>query len=395
ELFRVSDRKGSQFALAPTHEEVITDVVSNYLNSYKKLPLNLYQIGTKMRDELRPRFGLLRGREFVMMDGYSFHANYECLDKTYYQYFNAYEKIFTRLGLDFKVVKADNGEMGGSNSHEFMALADIGEDTIVYEQNEQLAFNIEVAPIYYNGIKSSDSAVELNKINTPNCKTIESLTEQFNIDPTDLIKAILFDVDGKLVMALVRGDRDVNEIKVLKVLGGKTIDFANSELLEKHNVISGFVGPIDAHSDIEIILDQELVEVSNSTVGGNKLDTHINGVNYERDLSKYKIADIRNIEVGDLMREGGQPVSFARGIEIGHIFALGDKYTMDLNVEFLTKEQKKKTPVMGCYGIGVSRIISAIIEQSHDENGIIMPQSITPFDIHLIPLDYNKKLEQQ
>lgn len=396
ELFRVTDRKGTQFALAPTHEEVIVDLVSGYLNSYKRLPLNLYQIGTKMRDELRPRFGLLRGREFVMMDAYSFHADNESLDATYNDYFGAYCKIFERIGLEFKSVSADNGQMGGTNSHEFMALAAIGEDTIVYEKNLEEAFNIEVAPVYYEtkNIDMSD-AKDIEEFETVGVKTIDELTAKYELDTTSILKSVLFDIDGELIMAVVRGDREVNDVKVLKANGGLTIDFASNELIAQHNLTPGYVGPYNAPSTVKVILDQEVQDMFDVVCGANKENYHVKNVAYDRDLSTHQLADIRNIEVGDLMRQGGEPVLFAEGIEVGHIFALGDRYTKDLNVEFLTKEQKKATPVMGCYGIGVSRLISAIIEQSHDDNGIIMPKSISPFDVHLIPLDYNKKPEQK
>jgi prolyl-tRNA synthetase len=396
ELFRVTDRKGTQFALAPTHEEVIVDLVSGYLNSYKRLPLNLYQIGTKMRDELRPRFGLLRGREFVMMDGYSFHADNDSLDSTYNDYFKAYCKIFERIGLEFKSVSADNGQMGGTNSHEFMALASIGEDTIVYEKDLDEAYNIEVAPVYYE-VKNIDmsNAKDVSVFETIGVKTIDELSAKYSYNATDILKSVLFDVDGQLVMAVVRGDREVNDVKVLKAVGGLAIDFASNELISQFGLTPGYVGPYNAPEGVVVILDQEIQDMFDVVCGANEENYHVMNVSYTRDLSSHKIADIRNIEVGDLMRADGQPVLFAEGIEVGHIFALGDRYTKDLNVEFLTKEQKKKTPVMGCYGIGVSRLISAIIEQSHDENGIIMPKSISPFDVHLIPLDYNKKPEQK
>lgn len=393
ELFRVQDRRGSKFALAPTHEEVMTELVKNNLKSYKNYPLNLFQIGTKFRDEARPRFGLLRGREFVMMDGYSFHTSDEDLMSTYNDYYRAYENIFTRLGLDFKIVQADNGSMGGNSSHEFMALAEIGEDTIAYDPEASIAYNTEIAPIYYEK-KAIDSTKQLpmEKIYTPNIKTISELVKNTNFDIEKIVKTVAYLVDEKLVFALVRGDREVNDVKVLNYIGGNEINLANDATLEKNGLISGFLGPIDCN--VKVLIDNEVEDIVNGIVGANEKDYHYTNVNIKRDVSKYEVIDIRLIEKGDIMIKGGNPCEFKQGIEIGHIFALGKKYTEALDVKYLTKEQKLEIPTMGCYGIGVSRLLSAIFEQNHDENGLILPKEIAPFDIHLVALDYQKNEEQ-
>lgn len=394
ELMRVKDRKDTEFALAPTHEEVATDLVKNYLNSYKKFPVNIFQIGTKMRDEARPRFGLIRGREFVMMDGYSFHTDDASLDETYAKYYQAYINIFKRIGLDFKIVTADNGQMGGSKSHEFMALADIGEDTIVYEEANDIAYNLEIAPVYTE-ILDVAATKEIEKVATPNQKTIAELTVAHNIEAKDTMKAVLYNVDEKLVVAFVRGDREANEIKVVKAVNGVEINLADQSLLAAHNIVEGYVGPLNLSADVQVVVDNEIANMEAIFCGANEIDTHVSGVNYTRDFNNYQLADLREIELGEKMSKDGEAVKFARGIEIGHIFALGKKYTESLDVEFLDQNQKKQTPTMGCYGIGVSRILSALIEQNNDENGMILPSSVAPFDVHLLPLDYLKKEEQR
>ncbi len=394
ELIRVTDRKDTEFALAPTHEEVATDLVKNYLNSYKKLPVNIFQIGTKMRDEARPRFGLIRGREFVMMDGYSFHADDESLNETYEQYYQAYINIFKRIGLDFKIVTADNGQMGGSKSHEFMALADIGEDTIVYEETNDIAYNIEIAPVYTE-VLNAQAKTEIRKVATPNQKSISELTTANNVKEQETMKAVLYNVDEKLVIAFVRGDREANELKVVKAVNGIEINMADSSLIETYNLIEGYVGPLNLNEDIQVVIDNEIANMETIFCGANEIDMHLDGVNYNRDFSQYKLADLREIEQGEKMSKTGEAVKFARGIEIGHIFALGKKYTESLQVEFLNQDQKKQTPTMGCYGIGVSRILSALIEQNNGENGMMLPSSVAPFDIHMLPLDYLKKEDQR
>ncbi len=393
ELMRMTDRRGSQFALGPTHEEVVVDLVRGNLKSYKNYPANLFQITTKFRDEARPRFGLLRGREFIMMDGYTFNTDIDSLNKSYEDYYNAYLAIFSRLGLDFKVVKADNGQMGGTNSHEFMALAEIGEDTIAYDPDQDIAYNIEIAPVYYKSVEVDVSTNKIEKISTPNAKTIESLVNEFDFEVKSIIKSVAFDIDGTIVLACVRGDREVNEIKVLKANGGSEIKFASKELLEEYNLVDGFISPMQ--TGIKVYVDNECYDVVDGIVGGDEQDTHLKNFNFKRDFPEVIVSDIRFIEEGDKFDENSNPVSFKKGIEIGHIFALGDRYTSAMGMKFLNKDQKQVTPLMGCYGIGVSRILSALFEQYNDDRGLILPKQIAPYDIHLIPLDYTKKEDQR
>lgn len=398
ELFRVVDRKNTAFALCPTHEEVITDLVKNYLVTYKKYPVNLFQIATKMRDEARPRFGLLRGREFVMMDGYSFHTSLEDLDKTYNDYYQAYCNIFERLGLEFRVVQADNGKIGGSSSHEFMALAPIGEDTIAYVENTKSAYNVEIAPVYYEEQAPNEADfLTVEKVTTPGCKKCEEVAEFLGNDLTKHVKAVAIkgNEEGSVVLFMLRSDRTLNEVKATKLANVDDFILAEEADLQANGLVEGFMGPIGCNDKVKVFVDQEVKDLVNVVIGANEEDSHLINVNFRRDVNNATYCDLREVEEGDYLAKDLGPVKFARGIEIGHIFALGDKYTKDLEVKFLNENQKQETPVMGCYGIGVSRLISAIIEQNNDENGIIMPKSVTPFDLHLLVLDYNKNEEQR
>lgn len=398
ELFRVVDRKNTAFALCPTHEEVITDLVKNYLVTYKKYPVNLFQIATKMRDEARPRFGLLRGREFVMMDGYSFHTSLEDLDKTYNDYYQAYCNIFERLGLEFRVVQADNGKIGGSSSHEFMALAPIGEDTIAYVENTKSAYNVEIAPVYYEEQAPNEADfLAVKKVTTPGCKKCEEVAEFLGNDLTKHVKAVAIkgNEEGSVVLFMLRSDRTLNEVKATKLANVDDFILAEEADLQANGLVEGFMGPIGCNDKVKVFVDQEVKDLVNVVIGANEEDSHLINVNFRRDVNNATYCDLREVEEGDYLAKDLGPVKFARGIEIGHIFALGDKYTKDLEVKFLNENQKQETPVMGCYGIGVSRLISAIIEQNNDENGIIMPKSVTPFDLHLLVLDYNKNEAQR
>lgn len=398
ELFRVVDRKNTAFALCPTHEEVITDLVKNYLVTYKKYPVNLFQIATKMRDEARPRFGLLRGREFVMMDGYSFHTSLEDLDKTYNDYYQAYCNIFERLGLEFRVVQADNGKIGGSSSHEFMALAPIGEDTIAYVENTKSAYNVEIAPVYYEEQAPNEADfLAVKKVTTPGCKKCEEVAEFLGNDLTKHVKAVAIkgNEEGSVVLFMLRSDRTLNEVKATKLADVDDFILAEEADLQANGLVEGFMGPIGCNDKVKVFVDQEVKDLVNVVIGANEEDSHLINVNFRRDVNNATYCDLREVEEGDYLDKDLGPVKFARGIEIGHIFALGDKYTKDLEVKFLNENQQQETPVMGCYGIGVSRLISAIIEQNNDENGIVMPKSVTPFDLHLLVLDYNKNEVQR
>ncbi len=388
ELFRVEDRHNRNFALAPTHEEVATDVVKNYLNSYKKFPMNIYQIQTKMRDEKRPRFGLLRGREFIMMDGYTFDRNDDELNKSYYLYYEAYKKIFNKLGLDYKIVGADNGSMGGMYSHEFMALSEIGEDFIAYEGEADIAFNVEAAPIYNVYKKEEEDILETEEVNTPELKTINDLKSIEGFLEEKLLKAVCYNIDNKLVVAFVMGDKEVEETKLAKIFKAESeIEVASEEFVKDNGLVAGFIGPVGLPDNIEVVFDKEVEYKCNLISGANKKDYHLKNIN----ISNAKFFDIRRAQKGDLIREGGNPIDIKKGIEIGHIFALGKKYTEGLEVNFLNEEQKTEIPTMGSYGIGVSRLLSTIIEQNNDENGIILPEVISPYDVHIIALDYEKQ----
>ncbi len=391
ELFRVEDRHERSFALAPTHEEVATDVVKNYLNSYKKFPMNIYQIQTKMRDEKRPRFGLLRGREFIMMDGYTFDRNDEELKDSYDAYYDAYKRIFKRLELDYKIVGADNGSMGGMYSHEFMAISEIGEDFIAYEEGTDIAYNVEAAPIYNVYEMDKEEVLNSELIHTPNFKTINDLKEHELIDESKLLKAVCYNVDSKLVIAFVMGNQEVEETKVAKIFNAQSeIEIADEKLLTSFNLIPGFIGPLDLPSGVEVVFDKEIKFKKNLISGANKKDYHIKNVN----LEGVEYFDIKKAKKGDLIREGGNPIDIKKGIEIGHIFALGKKYTKGLGVNFLNEEQKTEIPTMGSYGIGVSRLLSTIIEQNNDEDGIILPDVISPYKVHIIALDYEKQKDE-
>lgn len=392
ELFRLTDRHDRIFAMSPTAEEVAVDVVRNYLNSYKKFPLNIYQINTKFRDERRPRFGLLRSREFTMFDGYSFHTSEECLDATYDLYYQGYCKILERLEIDYRVVTADNGSMGGSRSQEFMAISEVGEDTICYEPDFELSYNVETAPIC-NNYQQQVGQEELSLVSTPNLKTIEEVSGFLNKHISNIIKATAFNVDGELVVAFCTGSRTVEETKLLRALGGMEIELATSDQLVKAGISPGFIGPYQL-ANCRVVYDQQIPFMADCIIGANQKDYHYSGFSYERDATIGEVFDICQIEEGDLMRENGQPVSLAKGIEVGHIFALGDKYTKSMKMTFLNQDQKQVIPVMGCYGIGVSRLLSAYVEQNNCDGVVRFNETLTPFDYHLLPLDFQKDEKQ-
>ncbi len=392
ELFKMTDRHGREFAMSPTAEEATVDVVRNYLNSYKKYPLNVYQINTKFRDERRPRFGLLRSREFIMFDGYSFHTDEESLNATYKEYEEAYKRILKRLDIDFRMVMADNGSMGGSGSQEFMAISEIGEDTIAYEEGTENAYNVETAPIA-NQYPKQTSTSKLTKIETPNIKTIEELTTFLNVDLKDTVKAVCYMIDGELVIAFCNGARTIEETKLLRVIGGDEIEPASNTMLADNNIVAGFIGPVGL-GDVRVVFDRQVAAMSNFVCGANEADYHLTGVDFDRDINSDQVFDICEIEEGDILREGGSPVSLAKGIEIGHIFALGDRYSASMGMTFLDQNQKQATPVMGCYGIGVSRLLTAYVEQHQNDGVVKFGPSMTPFDYHLIVLDYAKNEEQ-
>ncbi|WP_102346909.1 proline--tRNA ligase [Bacillus sp. Marseille-P3661] len=395
ELMRLRDRHDREFALGATHEEVITSLVRDEVSSYKKLPLILYQIQTKFRDEKRPRFGLLRGREFIMKDAYSFHASKDSLDEVYEDMVTAYSNIFRRCGLNFRSVIADSGAMGGKDTHEFMVLSDVGEDTIAFSDVSSFAANIEMAPVLTKYEKSVETLDNLEKIETINQKTIDEISSFLNIAPEKCLKSLLFKIDDeKYVLVIVRGDHEVNDIKVKNLLGAKVVELATpEETLAILNCEIGSIGPIGLEKNIEIIADHAVELVVNGVCGANQSNYHYTGVNVERDFKVSQFADLRFIQEGDPSPDGEGTIVFAKGIEVGHVFKLGTFYSESMKATYLDENGKSQPMIMGCYGIGVSRTLASVVEQHHDDKGIVWPVAITPYHVHLIPI--NMKTEEQ
>ncbi|WP_332630655.1 proline--tRNA ligase [Halalkalibacter flavus] len=394
ELMRLKDRHERDFVLGATHEEVITTLVRDDVKSYKKLPMNLYQIQTKYRDERRPRFGVLRSREFIMKDAYSFDTSQEGLDKSYQDMYSAYQNIFSRCELDFRAVEADSGAIGGTDTHEFMVLSEIGEDTIAYSDQSDFAANIEIAPVFVKYDKSSAEPLALEKVDTPNTKTITELTSFLHVNSSETIKSLLFIVNKEPVLVLVRGDHEVNEIKVGNALGKAVVELATPE--QTANILgceTGYIGPIGVPSSVKIIADSAVEFITNGVCGANEKDKHYKNVNPGRDFEVACYEDLRLIQEGDPSPDGKGTIQFAKGIEVGHVFKLGTKYSEALGATYLDENGKTQTMIMGCYGIGVSRTVAAIVEQHHDDNGIVWPVSVAPFDLHLVTI--NVKDEDQ
>lgn len=388
EMWRVKDRNGRDFCLGPTHEEVFTDIIRNDVSSYRQLPLNLYQIQTKYRDEARPRFGLMRSREFIMKDAYSFDKDYAGLDKSYDEMYKAYEKIFTRCGLTFRPVEADTGAIGGSNSHEFTALSEVGESEIAYCEKCSMAATTEKAECV-DAPAEDEAMLPLEEVNTPGTKTIEEVANFLGMDQSRTIKALLFvtyDEEGKengYVAAFVRGDRELNMVKLINALNipEHSIEFADeAKMSQATGCVGGFTGPIGLH-DCKIVVDSELVGLKNLCAGANKEDYHVKNVNYGRDYEGDIVTDLKLLKEGDPCPVCGAPVKHARGIEVGQVFKLGTKYSESMGATYKDENQKDQFIVMGCYGIGVTRTLSAVVEQHHDENGIIWPMSVAPYHV--------------
>ncbi|MCS0673114.1 proline--tRNA ligase [Cytobacillus firmus] len=393
ELMRVKDRHEREFALGATHEEVITSLVRDAVKSYKKLPLALYQIQTKFRDEKRPRFGLLRGREFIMKDAYSFHSNQDSLDEMYDKLFTAYSNVFRRCGLNFRAVIADSGAMGGKDTHEFMVLSEVGEDTIAYSDTSEYAANIEMAPVLAQYSKGNEEPQELDKAATENQKTIEEVSTFLNVAKEQCIKTLLFKADEKYVLVLVRGDHEVNDIKLKNLLEAAAVELADAE--ETKQILGcavGSLGPIGV-KDIDIIADHAVEAIVNGVCGANEEGIHYVNANPDRDFHVTRYADLRFIQEGDPSPDGQGTIQFAKGIEVGHIFKLGTRYSEAMEATYLDENGRTQPMIMGCYGIGVSRTMAAVAEQFSDENGFIWPRSLAPFDLHLIPI--NMKDEAQ
>jgi prolyl-tRNA synthetase len=384
ELMRLNDRHERPFALGPTHEEVITALVRDEIKSYKRLPLTLYQIQTKFRDEKRPRMGLLRGREFVMKDAYSFHTTRESLDETYEKMYEAYSNIFSRLGLNFRAVIADSGSIGGKGTHEFMVLSEIGEDTIAFSDESDYAANIEMAEVVTTYNKKDEPLKELQKVNTGEHKTIEDVVTFLKIQSEDTIKSLLFKVDGEFVLVLVRGDHEVNDVKVKNLLDASVVELATPE--ETERIIGcqiGNVGPIGVQN-VKVIADIAVQYIVNGVCGANEEHMHYVNVNPDRDFQVDTYADLRFIQEGDPSPDGKGTVKFAKGIEVGHVFKLGTKYSNALNATFLDENGRSQPMIMGCYGIGISRLMMAIAEQFADDKGLVWPEVVSPYQVHIL-----------
>lgn len=394
ELLRIKDRHNRAFCLGPTHEEVITDLVRNEIQSYKQLPLSLYQIQTKFRDEIRPRFGIMRAREFTMKDAYSFHIDQASLDATYQIMHNAYSTIFTRIGLNFRAVLADPGSIGGSASHEFHVLADSGEDDIAFSNSSDYAANVELAEALPPAKTATVDLASLQTVATPNAKTIAAVSSQLNVPAEQTVKTLLVkaseDSDSPLVALVLRGDQQLNELKAEKLdqVAAPLTLASEAEIVNQLGCQPGSIGPVNLN--LPIIVDHGAATLSNFVCGANQDGQHFTGANWQRDATATMVTDIRCVVEGDRSPDGKGELLIKRGIEVGHIFQLGKKYSTALNASVLNEAGKSEVVTMGCYGIGVSRVMAATIEQNHDENGIIWPVSIAPFTIVLVPINMQK-----
>jgi len=390
ELLRFKDRNDRECCLGPTHEEVITDLVRNEIKTYRHLPRNLYQIQTKFRDEIRPRFGVMRCREFGMKDAYSFDADEEGAEISYQKMFDAYTEIFKRCGLEFRAVEADTGSIGGSFSHEFMVMAATGEDSLVFCSNCEYAANLEKAEIAAPEIHPvhTEDILPLELVHTPDMKSIEEVSSFLRVAPRDIVKTMIYSADGNPVAVLVSGDEEVNEIKVKNYLNCDVLEMATDEVIHKvTGAPRGFAGAIGIK--VKIIADYSLSNMTNFVMGANKEDYHVKNVNIGRDVSVVAFADLRIARNTDLCARCGSALKFARGIEVGHVFKLGTKYSKAMKAQYLDKNGKERYMIMGCFGIGVGRTVAAAIEQNHDENGIVWPVPLAPYQVIITPVNVN------
>lgn len=399
ELCRLNDRKQNEFVLGPTHEEVITALCRNEIKSARQLPMNLYQIQTKFRDEVRPRFGVMRGREFIMKDGYSFHVDHESLEQTYQDMYDAYTAIFTRLGLTFRAVEADTGSIGGNHSHEFQVLADAGEDTIAYSDESNYAANIEMAEALAPKESRGEAKDPYSKVPTPGCHTVDEAAKALKIESNQVMKSLLVrgepDADGKyeLIMLCLRGNEELNEIKAGKLPGvSNPLEFAtDEEIFEFTGAHPGSLGPVGFKG--RIIIDRNANIMSNFACGANEDGHHLINVNFDRDIPTYEVADLRNVVEGDPSPDGHGKILLRKGIEVGQVFMLGTKYSEAMGATVTDKNGKNIPMEMGCYGIGVTRVVAAAIEQHHDDKGIVWPDSMAPFTVGIIALGIGKSEE--
>ncbi len=396
ELLRIKDRHDRDFLIQPTSEEVVTDLARNEIKSYKQLPVNFYQIQTKFRDERRPRFGIMRGREFSMKDAYSFDRDTEGLKKSYQIMFDAYTRIFKRMGLKFRAVTADNGAIGGSGSQEFHVIAETGEDAIVYCPSSDYAANLEAAQSLPLLTSRADAGNEMQKVATPDKTNCADVASFLNLPLENTVKSLLFAVDqakgpAKLFMLLVRGDHDLNEVKATKVPGMTESRFATeAEIREACNAPAGYLGPVGVSDVVTVVADRTVVNMSDFICGANDAGYHLTGVNWGRDLPEPLVMDIRNAVIGDPSPDGKGVVDICRGIEVGHVFQLGTRYSESMGCTYLDQQGKSQPMVMGCYGIGVTRLLGAAIEQGYDERGIIWPISMAPFEVVICPMNYDR-----
>ena len=396
ELLRIKDRHERDFLIQPTSEEVITDLARNEIKSYKQLPINFYQIQTKFRDERRPRFGIMRGREFSMKDAYSFDRDVEGLKKSYQMMFDAYTRIFQRMGLKFRAVTADNGAIGGSGSQEFHVIADTGEDAIVYCPSSDYAANLEAAESLALIASRADAKQAMQKVATPDKTNCAEVAALLNIPLETTVKSLLFAVDqekgpAKLFMLLLRGDHELNEVKASKIPGMMDSRFATeAEISQACNAPAGYLGPVGVAADVTVVADRTVANMSDFVCGANLVGHHLTGVNWVRDLPEPVVMDLRNAVIGDPSPDGKGVVDICRGIEVGHVFQLGTRYSEAMGCTYLDQQGKSQPMVMGCYGIGVTRLLGAAIEQGHDERGIVWPISMAPFEVVICPMNYDK-----
>jgi prolyl-tRNA synthetase len=383
QLLKIKDRKGQEFCYGPTHEEVVTDFARNELKSYKQLPVNFYQIQTKFRDEIRPRFGVMRAREFLMKDAYSFHLTQESLAETYAAMYQAYSRIFTRLGLTFRAVQADTGAIGGNASHEFQVLADSGEDAIVFSDGSDYAANIEKAEALAPTAERPAPAAVLQRVDTPTQKTIDDIASFLQVSPQQCVKTLLVRGRDGLVALCLRGDHEINAVKAGKLaeLPDESVLASEEEILAATGTRPGFIGPVGLPASIPVIVDRDAAVLADFVCGGNVDRTHCTGANWDRDARITRVADLRNVVEGDLSPDGKGVLHLARGIEVGHVFQLGTKYAETLGATVVDETGKPQVMTMGCYGIGVSRIVAAAIEQRHDEAGILWPEAMAPWRV--------------
>lgn len=390
ELYKFKNRHDRDFILGPTHEETMTTLIRDEVKSYKKLPLSLYQIQMKYRDEDRPRYGLLRGREFLMKDAYSFHADEETLDQSFRDFEKAYQNIFRRCGLNFREIVGDAGAMGGRDSKEFSAIASIGEDTIAYSEESDYAANLEMASSVYTDLQMHENQEELTKVATDDAHSIDEVAAKLDVDSNRLIKTMVLIVDEAPVLALLRGNDQLNEVKLTNLLHADEVrEATEEEAFELLGAHVGSLGPVleNKPENLEIVADKYIEQMVNSVVGANEDGFHLKNVNVERDFTVDEYADIRTVREGELAPDGKGALKFTKGIEIGHIFKIGTKYSEALDAKVLDENGRAIPVIMGCYGIGVSRLLSAVSEQQSDENGLVWPKNIAPYDVHVIPVN--------